>query len=176
MVSQSEFNHFPRCISTEPGLTAVHCSAGVGRTGTFIALWNLLDEAAARGGVDVADAVRRMREFRFKMVQTADQYVFIYRTLAIALRPELRPMDFPRLRGCDAQKFAAELFPTLGALTGGGDFRRPTKASTSPQNVAKNRFTGGPHFHDDARGKTDRATDRRTGRRTNLLIEPLPHN
>ena len=133
-------------------MTAVHCSAGVGRTGTFIALWNLLDEAAARGGIDVADAVRRMREFRFKMVQTADQYVFIYRTLALALRPELSPMDFPRLGGSDARKLAAELFPTLRALSAGGDFRRPTDVSRAKENVAKNRFSGGPHFHDDARG------------------------
>ena len=95
---------------TEPSLTAVHCSAGVGRTGTFVALWNLLDEAAALGGVDIADAVRRMREFRFKMVQTADQYVFIYRTLALALRPELGPMDFPQLGCSDARKVAAERF------------------------------------------------------------------
>ena len=105
-------------------------------------------------GADVADAVRRMREFRFKMVQTADQYVFIYRTLAIALKPELSPIDFPRLGGSDARKLAAELFPTLQVLTAGRDFRRSTKDSKSPQNVAKNRFPDGPHFHDDARGRS----------------------
>ena len=147
---------------TEPGLTAVHCSAGVGRTGTFVALWNLLDEAAALGGVDIADAVRRMREFRFKMVQTADQYVFIYRTLALALRPELSPIDFPRLGGSDARKVAAELFPTLRVLTEGRNFRRPTEISRSKQNVEKNRFSGGPHFHDHARGDCYLLTSPRT--------------
>merc|ERR1712126_221659 len=61
----------------------VHCSAGVGQTGTFVALWNLLDEATSTGRVNVFDAVRHMREFRYKMVQTADQYVFLHRALAV---------------------------------------------------------------------------------------------
>ena len=105
-----------------------------------------------------------MREFRFKMVQTADQYVFIYRTIALAIRPELSPMDFPRLGGSDARKVAAELFPTLRVLTESRNFRRPTEISRSKQNVEKNRFSGGPHFHDDARGgelQTDQPEDRK---------------
>ena len=56
--------------STSHAVT-VHCSAGVGRTGTFIALWNLLDEAASTGYLDIITAVRRLRNSRFKMVQTA---------------------------------------------------------------------------------------------------------
>ena len=79
--------------TSSPPPIVVHGSASVGRTGTFITLWNLLDEAASNNCVNVFDAVRHVREFRFQMVQTADQYVFLHRALAVALQPELRSHD-----------------------------------------------------------------------------------
>ena len=68
-----------------PGLTApilVHCSAGVGRTGTFIALHKLnRDLERSVDSLEVARTVVEMRKCRMKMVQTADQYVHIYQCL-----------------------------------------------------------------------------------------------
>ena len=52
------------------GPIMVHCSAGVGRTGTFIALDLALDQAAKERVVDLAGIVTRLREQRMKMVQT----------------------------------------------------------------------------------------------------------
>uniref|UniRef100_H3AWF9 Tyrosine-protein phosphatase non-receptor type 20 n=1 Tax=Latimeria chalumnae TaxID=7897 RepID=H3AWF9_LATCH len=60
-------------------------SAGIGRTGTFIALDYLLDMAKAKGKVDILACVKRMREKRLNMVQTVAQYKFIYHTLLEAL-------------------------------------------------------------------------------------------
>jgi len=45
-------------------------SAGVGRTGTFIGLDYLLDEAKQANGVSPYDCVELMRQRRPKMVQT----------------------------------------------------------------------------------------------------------
>ena len=64
----------------------VHCSAGVGRSGTFIALDYLLDELATGGLRDlktdpVFDVVSRLREQRAHMVQAEPQFVLIYELL-----------------------------------------------------------------------------------------------
>ena len=46
------------------------CSAGVGRTGTFMALDYLLGQARAEGMVDVFTYTALMRANRMKMIQT----------------------------------------------------------------------------------------------------------
>jgi receptor-type tyrosine-protein phosphatase gamma len=69
----------------------LHCSAGIGRTGTVIALYNLQLTAIAMSNfvkqtgdietvsrLSVFGVVRRLREQRFCMVQTTSQYEFIY--------------------------------------------------------------------------------------------------
>lgn len=53
------------CVSV-----CVYISAGVGRTGTFIALDYLLEQARAEGQVDVYGCVQAMRSKRVNMVQT----------------------------------------------------------------------------------------------------------
>ncbi|CAK8679923.1 unnamed protein product [Clavelina lepadiformis] len=63
------------------GPIVVHCSAGAGRSGTFIAMDNLCSELEQRGKIDVAGEVLRMRGNRMDMVQTLPQYVFIHKLL-----------------------------------------------------------------------------------------------
>ncbi|XP_056244328.1 tenascin-X isoform X2 [Seriola aureovittata] len=57
--------------------TVVHCSAGVGRTGTFIAIDRLIFQIERENIVDVYGIVHDLRMHRPLMVQTEDQYVFL---------------------------------------------------------------------------------------------------
>ena len=52
------------------GPLLVHCSAGVGRTGTYIAIDNVLDQIATEGIVDISGTIVKSRNQRMKMVQT----------------------------------------------------------------------------------------------------------
>ncbi|KAF5901151.1 receptor-type tyrosine-protein phosphatase H-like, partial [Clarias magur] len=77
-------------IETFPfnGPTVVHCSAGVGRTGTLIALDLLLQQMKEEKEVNVADCVHRMRLSRALMVQTPSQYVFLHQCIMDSLKPK----------------------------------------------------------------------------------------
>ena len=58
-------------VTPTQGPMVVHCSAGVGRTGTFIAVDILLQRMQEVGGVvNVQEVVCRMRAQRASMVQT----------------------------------------------------------------------------------------------------------
>ncbi|XP_030852922.1 receptor-type tyrosine-protein phosphatase eta [Strongylocentrotus purpuratus] len=56
----------------------VHCSAGVGRTGTYIALDRLTQHMEDNDFVDVCGVVCEMRMHRNYLVQTETQYIFIH--------------------------------------------------------------------------------------------------
>uniref|UniRef100_A0A8C8SNJ2 Receptor-type tyrosine-protein phosphatase eta n=1 Tax=Pelusios castaneus TaxID=367368 RepID=A0A8C8SNJ2_9SAUR len=57
--------------------TLVHCSAGVGRTGTFIAIDRLIQQMEMENTSDVYGVVYDLRMHRPLMVQTEDQYIFL---------------------------------------------------------------------------------------------------
>lgn len=65
----------------DPGLVpVVHCSAGVGRTGTFIAIDHFLksDLSTTPEKDLVFETVKTLRDHRMMMVQTVHQYCFLY--------------------------------------------------------------------------------------------------
>ncbi|CAH1268400.1 PTPRT [Branchiostoma lanceolatum] len=70
----------------EAGPTIVHCSAGVGRTGTFIVIDAMLEMARHEAHVDIFNHVLQLRKARIQMVQTADQYAFIHEAVLEALQ------------------------------------------------------------------------------------------
>ncbi|XP_039510455.1 tyrosine-protein phosphatase non-receptor type 9-like [Pimephales promelas] len=59
----------------------VHCSAGIGRTGTFCTLDICLSRLEDIGTVDIKQTVRRMRTQRAFSIQTWDQYYFCYKAV-----------------------------------------------------------------------------------------------
>ncbi|XP_072528839.1 receptor-type tyrosine-protein phosphatase beta [Salminus brasiliensis] len=68
------------------GPTVVHCSAGVGRTGTFIVLDRALQQLDSRGTVDIYGCVFDLRLHRSHMVQTESQYMYLHQCVRDVLR------------------------------------------------------------------------------------------
>ncbi|XP_063783539.1 receptor-type tyrosine-protein phosphatase beta isoform X2 [Pseudophryne corroboree] len=75
-------------INRTPGTgpTVVHCSAGVGRTGTFIALDRILQQVDIKDSVDIYGAVYDLRLHRVHMVQTESQYIYLHQCVRDVLR------------------------------------------------------------------------------------------
>ena len=64
------FNTVKMPFTSAPSCTSFRCSAGVGRTGTLVALDVLLQQLETEAVVDVATFVHKMRLSRPLMVQT----------------------------------------------------------------------------------------------------------
>uniref|UniRef100_A0A1I8PP92 protein-tyrosine-phosphatase n=1 Tax=Stomoxys calcitrans TaxID=35570 RepID=A0A1I8PP92_STOCA len=56
----------------------VHCSAGVGRTGTFIGLDIIMQRLKNESKINIYETVKKLRFQRMKMVQSLVQYTFLY--------------------------------------------------------------------------------------------------
>ncbi|KAF8781645.1 Tyrosine-protein phosphatase non-receptor type 9 like protein [Argiope bruennichi] len=59
----------------------VHCSAGIGRTGTFITLDICINKLEATGLIDIVKTVEKIRAQRAYSIQMPDQYVFCHLAL-----------------------------------------------------------------------------------------------
>uniref|UniRef100_A0A8D8B6L2 protein-tyrosine-phosphatase n=1 Tax=Culex pipiens TaxID=7175 RepID=A0A8D8B6L2_CULPI len=82
--SPAELIKFIKIVRTERKNLAipavVHCSAGVGRTGTLIALDIILQRIQQEKKINIYDTVKQLRRQRVKMVQTSEQYAFLYQS------------------------------------------------------------------------------------------------
>ncbi|XP_016329225.1 receptor-type tyrosine-protein phosphatase H-like [Sinocyclocheilus anshuiensis] len=87
--------------SFSAGPTIVHCSAGVGRTGTLIALDVLLQQLDKEKAVGISAFVQQMRLSRPLMVQTESQYVFLHQCIMDTLQPKVVPKSEPLYENSD---------------------------------------------------------------------------
>eukprot|EP00055_Hartaetosiga_balthica_P004559 m.12105 g.12105 ORF g.12105 m.12105 type:complete len:1216 (-) comp3955_c0_seq1:647-4294(-) len=85
-------------LSKAPPLV-VHCSAGVGRTGTYMTTCSLLSAIKNPSknknlNFDMKEFFKSLRSQRFAMIQTAQQYEFAYRTCLVAADKIIRTAEF----------------------------------------------------------------------------------
>ncbi|XP_026882840.2 receptor-type tyrosine-protein phosphatase alpha isoform X3 [Electrophorus electricus] len=134
------------CNPQYAGPIVVHCSAGVGRTGTFIVIDAMLDMMAAERKVDVFGFVTRIRAQRCQMVQTDMQYVFIFQALLEHYLYGDTELEVTSLESHLAKLYA----PSPGAGCGGleAEFKKLTsikiqndkmRTGNLPANMKKNR-------------------------------------
>ncbi|XP_066564814.1 receptor-type tyrosine-protein phosphatase H [Amia ocellicauda] len=109
-------------ISPTRAPVLVHCSAGVGRTGTLIALDTLLQQAETHGSVGVAAFVHKMRLSRPLMVQTESQYIFLHQCLLDSLcSPPPPTLDESIYENTDMLYVNATVLRQMGLANSGTD-------------------------------------------------------
>ncbi|XP_078490769.1 receptor-type tyrosine-protein phosphatase epsilon [Ciona intestinalis] len=73
-----------RVCSSNPcdaGPIVIHCSAGVGRTGTYILIDAALEQIKKEGKTDLFTLLNNMRKERMMLVQTDPQYAFAHKAV-----------------------------------------------------------------------------------------------
>jgi protein tyrosine phosphatase len=68
-------------LVSEKQMVMIHCSAGIGRTGTLGTMIEALRCARMFKALSVFEIVDNMRRHRMACVQTPEQYGFIYQEL-----------------------------------------------------------------------------------------------
>ncbi|XP_077557991.1 receptor-type tyrosine-protein phosphatase T-like [Haemaphysalis longicornis] len=133
----------------------VHCSDGIGRTGTFILVDSMLSQAKAEGVVNLVTHLREMRQSRLDLVESLEQYIFVYKVLVEMLcskNHKLSVGDFVRLYPKLKAKFPAtgksaidlefEELARICPLTGPDDLKSARETKNTSKNGSSTSLAG----------------------------------
>lgn len=132
--------------SIEKGCILVHCSAGVGRTGTLVALDCLLQQLNEEGEVSIFNTICDLRHQRNFLVQSLKQYIFIYRALMevaqygdteIALNELKTTVD--KIREINKDKNKCKLEEEFENIVNAFEDRKSCSVASGEENRDKNR-------------------------------------
>ena len=112
-----EMNRFPTA-----GPTIIHCSAGVGRTGTFVGVDKLIQDYEKEASVDIFGLVYQMRMARCLMVQTEAQYICLHEVIYEMQRGKYNLGDPPEI---DEKEKFDEIDETIQSIDNHNQFQAP---------------------------------------------------
>ncbi|XP_029564675.1 tyrosine-protein phosphatase non-receptor type 11 [Salmo trutta] len=116
----------------EAGPIVVHCSAGIGRTGTFIVIDILIDVIREKGvdcDIDVPKSIQMVRSQRSGMVQTEAQYRFIYMAVQHYIETLQRRIEEEQKSKIKGREYTNIKY-SLSDLTGGDQLQSPLPPCT----------------------------------------------
>ena len=95
----SFIRHSSTCNSQTGGPVVVHCSAGIGRTGTYIVIDTMLKTLNNSQVIDIPLFLKHIRQQRSNLVQTEEQFIFIYDVLLQVMISESVEKQFQLIVG-----------------------------------------------------------------------------
>ncbi|KAL1513838.1 hypothetical protein ABEB36_003187 [Hypothenemus hampei] len=127
-----------------PGAILVHCSAGIGRTGTFIVIDMILDQLKKYGldcEIDIQRTIQMVRSQRSGMVQTEAQYKFVYlavqhhiETITERMKAEQKSMQSGR--EYTNIRYSSDMGALGASVNNTGSLTRPVSTLAFPQSPA----------------------------------------
>jgi len=115
------------------GPIIAHCSAGIGRCGTFYAILICLEKFAdgmTIADIDLVDTITEMRKYRCGMVQTEPQFIFIYQVLQdISREKQIKKLSAKRL--CSSCGLSSSVEDLALPLRGEDSMKKRTHSAIS---------------------------------------------
>ncbi|XP_026053962.1 receptor-type tyrosine-protein phosphatase C-like isoform X2 [Carassius auratus] len=140
----------------------VHCNNGSSRTGVFCALWNLLDSAYTEKLVDVFHVVKNLRKERQGIIETIEQYKFLYEALEGAFPVQNGAVKTPPAN--DTAQVINETTALLGEPndTSGADQKESEESKAKESSEQKAKESGEQKAEESSEQKPKESSEQKT--------------